>query len=219
MRSARHPGGRAAAADCRSTPTRAEAGMSAGKTTDGRIRPGPRGFGAGRIRRGGRHDACSFENVQNPTRQKQRGSVVVETALGSVLFFALLFGIFDFGHVFYCESTLKYAVSQAARFGTTGNTLPNEDNPGTQLSREDSILTVIRDLTGFQDLDPSDITVSAVTSGGAQVAGAGGPGDLVTVRAAYGVSLISPYLSRVFSDGVYRFEIVTTFKNEEFPTT
>lgn len=156
--------------------------------------------------------------MRNPKGRKDRGAVVVETALGSVLFFALLFGIFDFGHVFYCQSTLRYAVSQAARYGTTGNTLPDEDNPGTRMSREDSILTVIRDLTGFSDLDPSDVSVSAVTSGGALVAGAGGPGDLVTVRSEYGVSLISPYLSRIFSDGVYRFEVVTTFKNEEFPT-
>lgn len=151
-------------------------------------------------------------------RQSNRGAVVVETALGSVVFFALLFGVFDFGHVFYCESTLKYAVSQAARFGTTGNTLPDEDNPGIRMSREDSIVAVIRDLTGFDDIDPSHVTVSSVSGSGAPVAGAGGPGDVVTVRARYGVELISPYLSILFSDGVYRFEVLTTFKNEEFPT-
>ena len=138
-------------------------------------------------------------------------------ALASVMFFALIFGIFDFGHAFYCESTLKYAVSQAARFGTTGSTLPDEANPGTELSREDSILTVIQNLTGFPDIDASDITLSAITRGGSAVAGAGGPGDVVTVRAQYGVPMISPYLSRFFADGVYRFEVRTTFKNEEFP--
>ena len=151
-------------------------------------------------------------------RESDRGAVVVETALASVLFFALILGIFDFGHVFYCESTLKYAVSQAARFGTTGGTLPDDENPGTRLSREDSILNVIRHLTGFDDIDPSQVTVSAVNRSGAPVAGAGGPGDVVTVRARYGVDLVSPYLSAIFSDGVYEFEVLTTFKNEEFPS-
>jgi len=159
---------------------------------------------------------CLFEGVQD-LRSRQKGAVAVETALASVMFFALLFGVFDFSHVFYCESTLKYAVSQAARFATTGNTVEDEGNPGTQLSREDSILEVIRDLSGFDDLGPPHVTVSAITSGGASVAGAGGPGDVVTVRAQYGVSLLSPYLSRFYGDGTYRFEVLTTFRNEEFP--
>jgi Flp pilus assembly protein TadG len=151
------------------------------------------------------------------SRSKERGGVVVELAFAGVLFFAVLFGVFDFGHMFYRESTLKYAVSQAARFATTGGQLPDEDNPGTLMSREDSILSVIRDLTGFTDLGPSDITISAVSGGGSAIVGAGGPGDVVTVRAQYAVPIISPYLSPVFEDGVYRFEVVTTFKNEEFP--
>jgi hypothetical protein len=151
------------------------------------------------------------------SRRVQKGSVVVEMALAGAIFFAVLFGIFDFGHVFYCESTLKYAVSQAARFGTTGNHIVDAADPDTKLSREESILHIIRDLSGFKNLGPGDVVISAVTGGGAPMAGAGGPGDVVTVRAQYEVPLISPYLYPLFDGGRYRFEVVTTFKNEEFP--
>ena len=49
------------------------------------------------------------------------------------------------------------------------------------------------------------------------MAGPGGPGDVVTVRASYRVEVISPYLYRFFDHGIYEFEALTSFRNEEYP--
>ena len=148
-------------------------------------------------------------------RRKQRGALVLEMAIVGSIFTMMLLGIMDFGRIYYCESTLKYAVSQGARFATTGAVL--EDENSDAMSREDSIIYMIRQLAGFSDLTVDDIGMTAVTSDGATVAGAGGPGDVVTVRAAYRVEVISPYLFPFFDEGRYEFEALTSFRNEEFP--
>jgi Flp pilus assembly protein TadG len=148
-------------------------------------------------------------------RTNERGALVLEMAIVGSIFIMLLLGIMDFGRIYYAESTLKYAVSQGTRFATTGAVLEDESN--NAMSREDSIIYMIRQLAGFSDLTADDIDVTAVTSGGATVAGPGGPGDVVTVRASYRVAVISPYLFHFFDQGQYEFEALTSFRNEEFP--
>lgn len=138
-------------------------------------------------------------------------------AFAAVIFMAVMGAIFDFGHIYYCETTLKYAVSQAARYATTGNQMPDEANEGKKLSREASIAHLVKEFAGFQDLSNSDIEIRSVNGAGVSAAGAGSPGDVVTVRARYRVSVVSPYLSPLFDEGRYSFEVVTSFKNEEFP--
>jgi hypothetical protein len=149
--------------------------------------------------------------------QSQRGVVSVEIALASVLFCATLLAVFDFGRMYYYQARLKYAVSQATRFATTGSMLEDPDNPGNTLSRVDSILLMIRQLSGFAELPSEDVTIVAISPGGAETAGAGGPGDVVTVTVQYRVELITPYLAPLFEDGLYQFSATTSFRNEEFP--
>ena len=148
-------------------------------------------------------------------RNHQRGALLLEMGIVGAMFIMLILGIMDFSRIYYCQSTLKYAVSQGARFATTGGALENESDE--LLTREESIVYMIRELAGFSDLSDADIDITATTSGGQTVAGPGGPGDVVTVRAAYGVDVLSPYLFHFFSGGRYTFEAVTTFRNEEFP--
>jgi hypothetical protein len=149
-------------------------------------------------------------------RHAQKGSVMVEIALGSVVFFALTIGIFDLGRMYHYQARLKFAVSQATRFATTGNTLEDSGNPGTQLSRADSIIYMIRELSGF-DIPSADIEISAITGSGATVAGAGSPGDVVVVTATHRVNVITPFLSSMFEEGQFEFHATTSFRNEEFP--
>jgi TadE-like protein len=149
-------------------------------------------------------------------RNRQKGAVIAEFAIGSVVFLMSTIAIFDFGRMYHYQSRLKFAVSQATRFATTGNTLEDPDHPGTQLSRADSIVAMIRQLSRF-DIPDGDIDVEATSSSGAVVAGAGGPGDIVTVTAHYQVRVIAPYLSVLFPDGEFHCSATTTFKNEEFP--
>jgi Flp pilus assembly protein TadG len=148
-------------------------------------------------------------------RNHQHGALVLEMGIVGAIFIMLILGVMDFSRIYYCQSTLKYAVSQGARFATTGGAL--EDENEELLTREESIVLMIRELAGFSDFADDDIYITAVTSGGATVVGPGGPGDVVTVRAEYRVDVLSPYLYHFFTDGRYTFEAVTTFRNEEFP--
>ena len=146
---------------------------------------------------------------------RQHGALVLEMGIVGAIFIMLILGVMDFSRIYYCQSTLKYAVSQGARFATTGGALQDENEE--PLTREESIVLMIRELAGFSDFVDDDIDITAVTSGGSTVVGPGGPGDVVTVRAEYHVDVLSPYLYPFFTEGRYTFEAVTTFRNEEFP--
>ena len=148
---------------------------------------------------------------------RQRGVVSIEMAISSVLFFATLLAVFDFGRMYFFQSRLKYAVSQATRFATTGNALEDPLNPGTPLSRAESIVVMIRELSGFGDLTDEDIDIIHLGAGGVMLPGAGGPGDVVTVTANYEIPMVAPYIGAIFPDGRFAFSAATTFRNEEFP--
>ena len=151
------------------------------------------------------------------TPRPVRGSVSIEMAVSSLLFFAALLAVFDFGRMFFYQSRLKYAVSQSTRFATTGNVLDDPNEPGSSLSRAQSIVVMIKQLSGFSGMEDADITIVSFGSSGAITPGAGGPGDVVSVTASYRIGLIAPYLSPLFANGKWAFSATTTFRNEEFP--
>src|ERR1700730_6314820 len=66
------------------------------------------------------------------------GGSLVEAALITPLLLLLTFGICDFGAMFYVYLALENGVSQATRYGVTGNLMNNPANPATQLSRVQS---------------------------------------------------------------------------------
>lgn len=148
----------------------------------------------------------------------QRGSVTLETAVGAVLFMMVTIGILDFGRVLYYRSNLKHAVSQSTRFAITGNSLEDPDSPGHNLSREASIIRRIRELSGIEVLE-TDVEIAAIDSAGHFHRGAGGPGDVVTVRVSHTVKLLAPYIDTVLPDGLLTFTSTTSFRNEEFDST
>ncbi len=142
--------------------------------------------------------------------------MVTEAALASVAFAMFLFSIFDFCHIYYVRSMLQHAVSEAARYATIGGTMEDPLNPGQQLSREDSVLAVI-DNYSLVYIDQGDISLTAINGSGQQVAGPGGPGDVMTVRVTHSVDIITPLLGTLFPPGGYEFSTSASFRNEEFP--
>src|SRR5437899_784452 len=50
----------------------------------------------------------------------RRGTAAVEFALVAPLFLLLVFGILDFGRLFYVQETLQHALREAGRFAVTG---------------------------------------------------------------------------------------------------
>ena len=67
------------------------------------------------------------------------GATLVEAAIVTPLLLLLTFSIVDFGSLFYVYLALENGVSQATRYGVTGSAMDDPSNPGSKLSREDSI--------------------------------------------------------------------------------
>ncbi len=91
-----------------------------------------------------------------------KGTSLVEAALITPLLLLLTFGICEFSSLFYVYLALENGVSQATRFGVTGNVT------GTA-TREDSIRAAMRDATPTLTLDDSAFTFSHMPIGGTHV--------------------------------------------------
>ena len=58
-----------------------------------------------------------------------RGTNLLEAAIMTPLLVMLTFSIVDFGALFYVYLALENGVSQATRYGVTGNVMPDPSNP------------------------------------------------------------------------------------------
>lgn len=158
----------------------------------------------------------AIDTTQMTSRRLHRsrsGQSLVEFAMIAPLFFILLFGIIDFGRLFFTQMTLQHALREAGRFAVTGRTLDDPANPGQQLTRLDSIIQIARQAAAGSDV--TSIEISSL-QGGAN--NAGGSGDTITVALTTNLQLITPLIGRYFGpDGLYTFTVSTTFKNEPFP--
>jgi Flp pilus assembly protein TadG len=144
--------------------------------------------------------------------RSEEGQSLVEFALVFLVFIFLVFAIFDFGHLFFVEMAAQNAIQEAARYGSTGQHLPDPKNPGNTLSRVISIEdTLNNDSIGVQFSNPQ--ITSAVGGSGS----AGGPGDMLTLSATVNMPLMTPMIARMFPNGQYTFTASVTIMNEPFP--
>jgi len=135
-----------------------------------------------------------------------RGQSLTEFALVLPLFFILLFGILDIGRLYNTWLTLQHALREAGRFAVTGRSM-------TGSTREASIITVAQQASG------GILTDVQITSQSGGSGSAGTAGDTVTISVAYDLKLITPIIGQFFSNGVYRINASTTFKNEPFTSS
>lgn len=149
-------------------------------------------------------------------RNRDRGNVIVETALALPILLILILAIFDYARIHHTRTRMQDAVSQATRFAITGRELADPSRPGMMLSRKDSVLRLLRDLSGIGDLTESDVKITSVAENGVISSGPGGPGDVVIVEVSYSVEVLTPLLSIAFPDKRYRFTCSSRFRNEEF---
>jgi len=143
--------------------------------------------------------------------RSEQGQSLVEFAAVAFLLFELVFGVLDFGRVFFTQMTLQHAVREAGRFAVTGNKLPDPSNVGQFMTRVDSIKEIAR--RSAVGLDVSTISVSSTAGSGT----AGGPGQIVTISLTTTLKFITPIIGQFFNGGRYMFTVQTTFKNEPFP--
>jgi Flp pilus assembly protein TadG len=140
------------------------------------------------------------------------GQTMLEFAIVAPLFLFLIFGVIDYGRLFFVEISVQDAIQEAARFASTGDHLPDPNNPGGTLSRVDSIIQTAQSAAFGASI--SNIQISSVQGGQGS---AGGPGDVVTISLTTNLQLLTPIVAQFFPNGVYTFTSSATIKNEPFP--
>jgi Flp pilus assembly protein TadG len=137
-----------------------------------------------------------------------RGSNMVEMALVMPLLFLLTFSIVDFASLFYVYLALENGVTQAGRFGVTGNV-------SGELSREDSIRLAMRDATPTLTIEDGDFTFSHMVPGSVNwLAGSGNPSDISRVRVTHTWALMTPLIREFFPDGKITISVESAMLNE-----
>ena len=149
-----------------------------------------------------------------PVIRGRAGSALIEFSLIALVFFGLIFAIFDFGRLFYIQFALHSAVREASRFTVTGNVLPDPNNPGQFLSRVDSIMSMLQRAVPGIDVRPGNVSIQGPDGAG----DAGGPGDVVTISIEYDIEMVTPFIKPLFPDGVHRYSVSLVSQNEPFDT-
>jgi hypothetical protein len=140
---------------------------------------------------------------------------LIEAAILTPLLLLLTFGIVDFATLFYVNLSLESGVSQATRFAVTGNLMDDPDNPGTPLSRPETIKAAMRKATPTLTIPDSAFAFSYLPAGGSGwVGGTGGAGDIQRVSVSYSWSLLTPLVRPFFEDGKVTLTVDSTMKNE-----
>jgi len=156
-------------------------------------------------------------------RRSRRGQSLVEFAMVAPLFFLLVFGITDYGRLFFTQLTMQYALREAGRYAVTGQK-KNGVNPATNsnYTRCESIKAIAQQYASGLLPDSSSVTVRAYDSQGHLDADhcAGLPNETVVVSLTSQLRLITPLIGKFFpqvnGQGVYTFTVSTSFKNEPF---
>jgi hypothetical protein len=137
---------------------------------------------------------------------RSEGANLLEAAIITPLLLLVTFGIVDFSALLYVHLALQNGVTQASRFGVTGNVSGG-------LSREDSMRQAMKQSTPTLTIDDAAFTFSHL-SGGVWVGGAGAPGDIEKVAVDYNWQIMTPLISPFFTNGQISFHVESAMKNE-----
>jgi hypothetical protein len=138
------------------------------------------------------------------------GTSIVETALLLPLLLLLTFSVCEFGAMFYTYMALENGVSEATRYGITGNQI-------AALSRDESIKSTMRQATPTLTINDSAFSFSHLPQGGANwLAGPGGPGEIEKVTVDYNWDVMTPLLWPFFTNGQLHIQVASSMRNERF---
>jgi Flp pilus assembly protein TadG len=136
---------------------------------------------------------------------------MMEFILVAPLYFLLTFAVIDFGRMFFVQMSVQQAIQEAARYASTGNHLPDPNNPGRNLSRVNSIVAEVQ-----QAAIGANVTSVQISSLAGGAGSAGGPSDTVTVSVTTNLQLMTPMVASFFPNGIYTFTSSATVQNEPF---
>jgi hypothetical protein len=141
--------------------------------------------------------------------RKQRGASLVEFAIVAIVFFPLVFGVFDFGRAILYYNMLSNAAREGARVGSI---LDRQMTAGTETVTEQMICTAvishsqmpgIPSQTSYScntDYGPAPYAVKAIVEQRGQRRPPAGDGTPVIVRASYGFSPVTPLIGVLVGD-------------------
>jgi hypothetical protein len=142
---------------------------------------------------------------------------MIEAALVTPLLLLLTFGIIDFASLLYVYLALENGASVATRYTVTGNLMDDPSNPGTPMSRQDSIKAAMRMSTPTLTIADSAFSFYHLPTGSTSwVGGIGGPGELAKLRIDYNYQLMTPLLRVFFPGGQIHFTVDSAMKNENW---
>jgi len=137
-----------------------------------------------------------------------KGNNLVEMALVMPLLFLLTFSIVDFASMFYVYLALENGVSQAARYGVTGNAKAG-------MTREESIRSAMRDATPTLTIADGAFTFEHLVPGTVNwLPGSGNPTDVSKVRVTYTWAMMTPFIRGFFPDGQINIAVESAMLNE-----
>ena len=144
------------------------------------------------------------------------GANLIEAALVLPLLLLLSISIADFGALFYVHLAIENGVSQATRYAVTGNLVDDPLNPGSKLSRDDSIKTIMRQATPTLYIGDTDFVFTHKAPGAAAwSAGSGGPGEIGRVEINHSWKFLNPLLWPFFPpSGQITLTAASAMKNE-----
>ena len=143
------------------------------------------------------------------------GSNLLEAAMITPLLLVLTFGIIDFGYMFYVYLALENGVSQATRYAITGAQMADPNNAGQNLSRQDSIMSAMRQATPTLTLQNTDFSFSFMSPGSSSwSSGVGGPNDVGKVTVRYTWRPVTPILTPFLTNGRLDISVDSVMKNE-----
>ena len=136
------------------------------------------------------------------------GANLLEGAIVTPLLLLLTFGVIEFATVFFTYLALQNGVSQATRFGITGNV-------SGSLSRVESIKSAMRQSTPTLTIPDSAFTFQHMSPGGSSwVGGTGAPGEVEKVTVVYSWQFFTPLLRPFFPTGRMTLRVDSIMKNE-----
>jgi hypothetical protein len=167
---------------------------------------------------------CLFKKVKAPTaagslRKSEEGQGLVEGAMVLLLLLLLIFAIIDFSVLFFVYNSLEQGISEATRYGITGQQMDDPNNPGNYLSREESVKLVMRQWNFLVTLPDAAFTFEHRAMGASGwSSGSGGPSDIARVTVNYNWRLITPLIRPLFTGGQVSLRVSSTMLNENYPS-
>ena len=156
-------------------------------------------------------------------KRSNKGVTVLEFALILPCLFLFIFGIMEFGYLFFVQHTLEMATREGARLALVGGTV--DDGGGHQLDRANSIAKIIRDKVKVA-VRPSDVSISiyplnadyGAPKDSLSTLDAGLAGGYMRVRTRYTHRFMTPVLGNLIQtiQGQLVLQAQATYRNEMF---